>query len=44
MIYYWSPYLTSYIVGGAVPAGLPYSFSALVYALTARIKPGTAVI
>ncbi|KAG4099112.1 hypothetical protein H8356DRAFT_937376 [Neocallimastix lanati (nom. inval.)] len=26
MVYYWSPYLTSYLVGGAVPAGLPYKF------------------
>ncbi|KAG4084943.1 hypothetical protein H8356DRAFT_965318 [Neocallimastix lanati (nom. inval.)] len=25
MVYYWSPYLTSYLVGGTVSAGLPYS-------------------
>ncbi|KAG4087638.1 hypothetical protein H8356DRAFT_1728845 [Neocallimastix lanati (nom. inval.)] len=30
MIYYWSPYPTSYLVGGAVPAGLPYSFSVFI--------------
>jgi len=29
MVYYWSLYLTSYLVGGAVPAGLPFSSSAL---------------